>query len=1230
MFSRDIPSYPLDLTGQAETNKVVNEYYRRTDTEQDTIFVPLSGPYYIQSMVLTDPASDVQYVEGKDYEFFGICAEITAFVKNKEVGMAIRWLNSAVTEWYASYQVVGHFSYWQKELLYLTESIKDDDRPVFYKNIKNKPLWFPPELHGHDVRYELHAFSDLIDCVNRIRELKKNQLNPVTEGASNLIDNLSGKIAEWQNRIQSQIDQHALDVNAHGLTAAQVNLGNVDNYPTANLIETLNGSRRDRHLTMDNVDQAIRQATTSLTQLTKSGSLPLLGYGSTGFIPPAITGSFEGQGGNSFRMGFNIEPNGEALILMNRNDGRVNGLYFMSNTTSGTPVTDWKYTVYRYQHQTASDAGVNLSRILQGSNGKFLIIGGSDTNGDVRWYYTTGNGTFDPNKHILLPLPDDIVTLGGDYFSSATITSETYPDRIMLWVPQSGSSVMKGEYRNIFYDLPEGEEDKTGFQGAALPGVNVGQLCWEYSLTEKVWRRVTFTYHPAGYPDNVYTSYFYCPYRYKIVKVTADNPRLDGSSSPYGVKGYEYTFSSPITQWTGRLWGYAMIDLYDAERDVIGIKGFDSTYGYDGRAFTLEGGDVSYGILLKNRTTTDTETHFDVTNGFGLEDTLYVRDVTTKDDNYIGYEGSGRPHTDTVGRSFSNAGGSLYWIKPGVVYGAGTVTYGSYPISISRFDINGLPNFASVENWATSTSNGQPYSRQTTLYNESNTSGFTIGAHSLFYLQLDPNDVNTYGGVAYSSKGMSFRKQSALDEKGIPKKPYVNFTLYNSDVIGYPLDNKSYTFTGSHTWPYVTNIFADIPNNRREEYIKHLIGHHPYPTSGGSVSTKNANHKVATEHKVVISQDTVDIVATKIYDLADALTNTLFPHMLEQGKAQGYSIIGHNLPATYRIGFSNLASTKYEQLLICTGIVFQESKLATLMLSTCFNLTGGTLTDGVITGATITPVGKVHVTTRAEPTQDYYNSAINEGYAFGRWIDYKTTQPRDLARQMDNGKSFCVVHHATLVTVKSNINLFGTAMVVSEEGIEETWGFDQYWTSGEYRYFYHPYYGAANRYEITNNPAAASQIGYPYPRDITGKANFITDKSLRVLGNSNYLQSAYTVYIGSDQRVEINGAVYNLPARDIDLYTIDSDPSNSIYYLYMVYGSEGPEYSIVTTPLPETANRALLSIIKTNKDSIYEIENYNVFSMNGFRISSTRHGSVIPSATGSIDVAGQAKGWVDN
>lgn len=1240
MFSRDIPSYPLDLTGKAETNKVVNEYYRRTDTKEDTIFVPLSGPFYIQSMVLTDPATNTEYVADKDYEFFGICSEITAFVKNKEVGMCIRWLNASVTEWYASYQVVGHFSYLQRELLYLTQSVIDDDRPVFYKDIKNKPLWFPPELHRHDARYELHSFADLIDCVKRIAKLKENQINPVTTGTTHLIDNLSGKIEEWENNIQALIDQHASDVNAHGLTATQVGLGHVDNYLTANLIETLNGSRRDRHLTMDNVDQAIRQSTTSLTQLTKSGSLPLLRFGSNSFIPVPITGSFEGQGANNYKMAFNVEPNGDSLILTNRNDGRVNGLYFMVNIKSGAPVDQWSYTAYRYQHQTAVDAGINLSRIIQGSNGRFLIVGGENSANKTFWYYSHGNGTFDPDKHILIPLPDKILDSinsvqngqSTTLLANSSISTATFPDRVMLWIPMTGSWIMASPYKLNFYDLPEGDESKTGFAGVDLPTQNVGQLCWEYSLTEKVWRQVTFTYSPAGYPDKTYTSPLYCPFRYKIVKVSADYPRLDNSGAPYGLAAYEYAFNYPIATWSNRLWGYTILDRYDAERDVLAIKSYDASYGYDNRPFTVEGGNNGYGILLKNRTTTDTQTHFDVTNGFGLEEKLYTFDTTIGGRHFVDWTGGmPAPHDDHTGRDYTGGGGTVAWMEPGKIYSAGTVTYGSYPISITSLSVGDLADYATAENWANSTQALITDRRSKFTYNESNTSGFTIGAHSLFYLQLDPNDVNSYGGVGFSSKGMNFRKQAALDANGIPLKPYTQYTLYNENVIGYPLDNTSYTFTDGPTWPYVTNVFADIPNNRRQEYMKHLIGHHPYPTwTAGSVSINTANHNVATEHEVVVTGNTFSIKATKTYDLADQLNNTLFPYMIEQGIAQGWKIIGDNLGATYRIGFTNLASTKYEQLLICTGIVFREDSNGTLMLATCFNLTGGTLADGVVTGATITPVGKVFATGRAAVTDDVYKKYITKGQAFARNTGYNTTQPRDLARQMDSGKSFCIVHHGMYLTVKANINILGTALIISEEGIEDTWGFDQYWTSGEYRYFLHPYYGVINRNDAPKLSISASQIGYPYARDLNARADFVIDRSLRVLGNSNYLQSAYTVYISSDQNVEINGTPYTLPAKSIDLYTIDSDPSNGTFYLYLVYGTEGPEYSIVTNPLPETANRALLSIIKTNKDSIYEIENYNVFSMNGFRISATRHGSVIPSATGSIDTAGQAKGWVDN
>lgn len=1230
MFSRDIPSYPLDLTGQATTNKVINEFYRRTDTKLDTVFVPLSGPFYIESMVLTDPLTNTAYVEDKDYEFLGICSEITAFIKNKEVGMCVHWLNDSVTEWYATYQVVGHFSYLQRELIDLTQSVIDDDRPVWYKDLKDKPLWFPPEVHRHDVRYELHSYADLIACIKRIATLKQNQVNPITSGVSRLIDNLSDRITVWQTTLKTSLDQHISDINPHGLTAAQVELGNVENLLTANLIETINGSRHDRHITMENVDQAVRQATTPFTQLIKNGSLPLLMYGSTGFIPPSITGSFEGQGGNNFRMGFNIEPNGDALILTPRADGRVDGLYFMINTQSIDKLDQWKYTAYRYQHQTATADGVNLNRILQGANGKFLIVGGTNAAGAMKWYYTTGNGTFDPAKHILTPLPDKIISPAPHRVEHSTLTTATFPDRVMLWIPQLGSDTFNGPYKNVFYDLPAGEENGTSFPGIDTPYEGVGHLCWEYTLADKTWRQVVFTYTPAGYPNQPFTSPFYCPYRYKVVKITADNPRIDGVDHPYGLQAYEFKYNYPITCWTNRLWGYGVLDWYDEQSDVVGIKGYDSAYGYDGRPLIVDGGAASYGFLLKNRTVSTDQVHYTITNGRGLEDELYLFDVTKSGYHLVDQSIINPPHFDSYWQSFAGGAGAVAWIKPGVAYAAGSQAYGSFPLAITYMDVSEMAAYSSAENWVNSTQYSDPPpgdKRGYLQYNESNTSGFTVGAHSVFYLQLNPNDVNTYGGVSYSSSGMTFRKQSALDANGIPVKPPSTFTLYGESVTGYPLENTSYTFNGPETRPYLTNIFSNLPNNRRSEYMKQLISHSPYPDDTITfVRNETANHNVETEHEVVMSGNSFSIKATKTYDLADQLKNTLFPFMIQGAKDKGYKVVGNNLPATYHLTPANLATTVFEKLMVCAGIAFQEDAQECLVLSVCFDITGGTNTNGLVTGAKITPVGNVFVTPRWTMTDDVYERYQTENTWFERYLGVTITKCRDLSRQMDNGRSFVWLNFEQYVAIKGNISMMGLATVVGEDGIEAAWGLEPYYIAGEYQNFIHPYYGVVNRVR----PPASSQIGNPYRRDVWAYGDFQIDYSLQVLGHSNYLQSAYTIYIGTDQQVEVNGTPYTLKATSIDLRTIDIDPSNSTYYLYLVYGTNGPEYSIVSNALPETASRALLSVIKTNKDSIYEIENYNVFSMNGFRISATRHGSVIPSATGSIDAPGQADGWVDS
>lgn len=406
MIKEDIPLYKLDLTGTDKYNRVDHEYGYRREVKNNNIVIPPKAPFYQKSFKMY--GKDGQpLTEGKDWEFYGIMGKLTKFT-GKPVGLFVRLLDDNLTEWYWDYQVVGNFNKITNEILNMLHSIYEDDRFVHWDNIENKPLWFIPEIHQHDLAYDIFGFTDLAKELNRIADITSALKTADTVVIKQMQDNLAYYIEGYKKVLKDLIDSHdANKYDAHGVDKGAIGLGNVDNYLTATLEETLEGLRDDLHITPYNAARAAEAAAGRNERLFPSGSLPLLRYGSDTFIPPTISGSFEGLGGMQRRVGGLVETDGTMLILQHRNNGKFRGLYFVRCKDWKSQTPDYEFTSYRYQHPTATADGAVLDTIINGSNRYIMVVG--DVTKNI-WYYAETNGTFNPDQHILRRISGPWVT----------------------------------------------------------------------------------------------------------------------------------------------------------------------------------------------------------------------------------------------------------------------------------------------------------------------------------------------------------------------------------------------------------------------------------------------------------------------------------------------------------------------------------------------------------------------------------------------------------------------------------------------------------------------------------------------------------------------------------------------------------------------------------------------------------------------------------------------------
>jgi hypothetical protein len=231
------PQYPFDPTGVAPTNKIVGE--RQTISPPDWtdfyFICPTATPYFASSLVLTLVATGRQLIEGVDYNpthrFYDASLQCASPVYG-----SITFLDktlSGVIE--MNYQVLGgDWTLNSDEIATILANTLMDPRITTWEEVVDLPYQFPPVSHPWDI-VDMVGASDIVTALN----------NMVTALLQSGDQGLATHLADFNN--------------PHHVSAAQVGLGNVQNYPLATTADAISGSSNVLYMTPQLVQAEIGQ-----------------------------------------------------------------------------------------------------------------------------------------------------------------------------------------------------------------------------------------------------------------------------------------------------------------------------------------------------------------------------------------------------------------------------------------------------------------------------------------------------------------------------------------------------------------------------------------------------------------------------------------------------------------------------------------------------------------------------------------------------------------------------------------------------------------------------------------------------------------------------------------------------------------------------------------------------------------------------------------------------------
>jgi hypothetical protein len=332
------------------------------------------------------------YVEG---EFVPFCEmtgrSICSYVRLSDAIVAD---NDFVT---IDYQSLGAYFVPRSNLAEWIYAMNAGKVPIPWSKVFGVPPTLPPEWHTHNIKTEImdwYDFTQFFEQLEGIRKTRDYTFNDkLTVAIDDSYDKLNASRDDQLNRLQLHDGNY---YNPHGIVDFDIDLGNVDNFRTATPAEDAAGIASNLFSTPYGVMQLAKSFVPDTDKAMLAGIMPISSFGGDSFIPPNISGSFEGLGSANDCSGICLEASGLLMVLTNHNDGRAEGLYYSYVEEYSKPSAKYIYSGFKYAPSSLSAIGINPTAIMAGSNHKAIMVGVAGTN---NWYTALTNGTFDPSAH---------------------------------------------------------------------------------------------------------------------------------------------------------------------------------------------------------------------------------------------------------------------------------------------------------------------------------------------------------------------------------------------------------------------------------------------------------------------------------------------------------------------------------------------------------------------------------------------------------------------------------------------------------------------------------------------------------------------------------------------------------------------------------------------------------------------------------------------------------------
>lgn len=240
--------YPLDPTGVNPNNRVVGEIFELPNRSVRAI-APQYGAFFAESVVIRDKATNTQ-LQSTQYKITEMFEFPTGRYGKEICGIILITDTSVSPNVEIDYQALGgEYSTNSDAIIQMLNSAALDNRPVAWGDIISKPDAFTPAFHYHDIG-DIYGFEYVVHAIERLRQAVMIGDSASHDEIYRYIDRSNAELQSNIDATNSALNAHINNTNnPHNTTKTQVGLGLVQNLPLSTTSDAQAGTRNDQYMT---------------------------------------------------------------------------------------------------------------------------------------------------------------------------------------------------------------------------------------------------------------------------------------------------------------------------------------------------------------------------------------------------------------------------------------------------------------------------------------------------------------------------------------------------------------------------------------------------------------------------------------------------------------------------------------------------------------------------------------------------------------------------------------------------------------------------------------------------------------------------------------------------------------------------------------------------------------------------------------------------------------------